>query len=492
MSESFRSQYSEFGQSSRIGKLLDVRTAKSYGSRVLAAAVLSMFVLNAGPGERVQARDRLSEKSRNLVISRVEFRDSTVRECIDFLRETSRKVENTSGFTLSGVNFVLKLGQEELRKAPRVNFQAENLSLLDAVKEITRQANLDYRIARYAIEIGKANGFAAKFPTKSFLVPPIVFPEYQVHFSKGSELATYVRFDVRRHLRKWGLVVPEQGAAYYFPATYELSVSGTEELFGSIESIVVELVARHRFPAETPIADLDTFSVLDRGYGVRVNSRTSAKLQRIIFPRVEMIEATPEEAFEFFFRKTKELDTTEANEALRGIRGSLAPRPESPGHQPGITLSLEEVPAIDALMYMTDLAGLKYEIQLDGIVSIQPRSSGPEIETRTYSVPSERMNVAVGSIAGPDGVTYSSVRQLFSAFGVAFPEGASAGLTADKGIVVRNTERNLAIVDVVVAALFDSRNQQLSPKEVTALRAIIADAQANGEIRPPKFLFPEA
>src|SRR4030095_11821206 len=223
MSERFRRHFPEVRQPSLIGTLRNVRTAKSYGTygrRVLSTTALLMFVLNAGLGERVQAQDiggrkpqvnlhdqsrhvladsssvRLYERSRDLIIPRIDFKNSTVRECIDFLRETSGKVDNLESDPINrGFNFVLKLTQEAFWKKPRVTFQAENLSLLDAMKEITRQTDLGYRLAPYAIEIGNANSFTAKLANRSFAVPPGVFPECQVHFGKGSELANYVRCD---------------------------------------------------------------------------------------------------------------------------------------------------------------------------------------------------------------------------------------------------------------------------------------------------------
>jgi hypothetical protein len=55
---------------------------------------------------------------------------------------------------------------------------------------------------------------------------------------------------------------------------------------------------------------------------------------------------------------------------------------------------------------------------------------------------------------------------------------------------VRNTERNLAVTDVIVASLIDSRKGKLSSEQLTSLRAIISDAQANGEICPLTTLDP--
>ena len=86
---------------------------------------------------------------------------------------------------------------------------------------------------------------------------------------------------------------------------------------------------------------------------------------------------------------------------------------------------------------------------------------------------------------GPDGVRYPTAGNLLSSFGVTFPETASAGLTVDGELIVRNTRQNLAVTDVIVAALIDAHDRQLTPEELAAFRSIISDAQKNGEICPP-------
>jgi hypothetical protein len=89
--------------------------------------------------------------------------------------------------------------------------------------------------------------------------------------------------------------------------------------------------------------------------------------------------------------------------------------------------------------------------------------------------------VTNGSIIGPDGARYSTVGNLLSTFGVEFPETASAGLTVDGKLVVRNTRENFAIADVIVAALIDAQERQLTPEELAVFRTILSDVQAHGE-----------
>jgi hypothetical protein len=481
--------------------------------RIASSAIGLMLLLLAGGTRWAQAKEpeaqqessrrrtirlqtgsetaRLCYKSQNYTVARVDLKSCTVAECIDFLRQTSRELDTREADPARrGINFVNLLDPGTLQRAPRVNIRAENVSILDVLDEIVRQANLDYRIAPYVIEIGNPGDFTDPFPERHFDVPPAVFPECHSSFRKGSELADYVRSDVRQRLREWGYEIPSEGSAYYFPATFQLRVSGDSELLGSLDEKVKSLVARHSFPRRKQTAASEIPGAGSR-FGGRPTGRiiaTLAKLQRIIFPRVEMRSATVEEAFEFFFRKTTELDTMEPIEARKGIRGSLAPGILSSGAHPEITLSLQDIPAREALEYITKLAKLEYTVQEDGSVLIQARSDAPKLQKRTYYTPTEGINLDAGTIVGPDGVTYPSVQELFSAFGVSFPEGASASLSKDAEIVIRNTEPNLAVADVTVAVLIDSRERSFSKQQIADLRSIIADAQAHGQIRNPPTL----
>ena len=93
---------------------------------------------------------RLCVKSRKLIIPHINFRNLTVRECTDFLRVTSREQDKGNyGSPNGGLTFVVFLNEEEVQRAPRVNFDAENVAFLDAVEEVVRQTDLDYRIASY-------------------------------------------------------------------------------------------------------------------------------------------------------------------------------------------------------------------------------------------------------------------------------------------------------------------------------------------------------
>ncbi|MEI6398731.1 MAG: tetratricopeptide repeat protein, partial [Pseudomonadota bacterium] len=85
------------------------------------------------------------------------------------------------------------------------------------------------------------------------------------------------------------------------------------------------------------------------------------KMQRINFPTVQFQGASIEEAIEFLRIKSRDLDTFERDPAKRGVNIIL-----KPGQAPStasISLDLHDVPMVDALKYITELAGMKYKVE---------------------------------------------------------------------------------------------------------------------------------
>ncbi|TCO89415.1 beta-lactamase regulating signal transducer with metallopeptidase domain [Chthoniobacter flavus] len=89
-----------------------------------------------------------------------------------------------------------------------------------------------------------------------------------------------------------------------------------------------------------------------------------AKATKIIIPKIEFREATLNEALEFLRKKAMEFDPDKT-----GVKISVKPGVES--NDMRITLSLSNVPLIEALKYVTDLAAVGLTVLPDALV-IQP------------------------------------------------------------------------------------------------------------------------
>ncbi len=234
-----------------------------------------------------------------------------------------------------------------------------------------------------------------------------------------------------------------------------------------------------------------------QGQNPNSNAAITAKLNRIIIPRVEFRDATVREAIDSLKARSRELDTTEPDPARRGVNivlqlenpagggfGSVAPVDPNaipgvdgapvdsavPSVNPGearITLSLANLPLSEVLRYITQLAGLKVKID-PYAVAIVPMSTPTDILlTKEYKVPPGFLTNAPGGgaanmatpspTASPIGGGSISHRvgakEFLESNGVQFPPGATANFVASSSrLIVRNTQENLELIDTIVDA----------------------------------------
>lgn len=250
----------------------------------------------------------------------------------------------------------------------------------------------------------------------------------------------------------------------------------------------------------------------DRGRVVSVNTERLgtaaiiAKLNRIIIPKVEFREATVREAIDFLKKKSAELDVNEPDPTRRGVNivlqlevpgGGASAAPTAPLADPAIpgvetatagttpaagssmnpaeariTLSLNNMPLAEVLRYITQLAGLKVKIDTYAVAIVPVTVVTDSLITKEYKVPPGAFagsstggapNLgptasATASGAGANGgggvANRIPAKEYFSAQGVQFPPGAAANfIPTSSRLIVKNTQDNLDLIDVIVEAL---------------------------------------
>lgn len=175
------------------------------------------------------------------------------------------------------------------------------------------------------------------------------------------------------------------------------------------------------------------------------------KLERIILPKVQFQGASLEEAM-------RALDgmVTESDPEKKGVR--MVVQTGSTPSTAQISLDLTEVPLIEALRYVTELAGFKYTIKTDHVVIVPLSDVGTEQYTRRFKVPLRHYLEWQSQMTGhkselpPKGLV--SVVDLLKTQGIQFPEGANAAYDAEaEALVARNTQPNLDQVEAFVESM---------------------------------------
>ncbi len=223
--------------------------------------------------------------------------------------------------------------------------------------------------------------------------------------------------------------------------------------------------------------------------GVRDTAQITAKLNRIIIPRLDLQDTTVQDAVERLKQLSRQLDTsTDDPKAKRGVNivlkldsatpppaadpsatpaeGAAAPAPAAANADTKITLALSNVPLIEALRYLTELAGLKFKIE-QYAVSIVPLSENIEdLVTKEYRVPAGFIPASAGAsdntpTAGRIAATVNESRlsgrqnamDYLQKEGVQFPAGAFAQyIPAGSRLIVRNTPDAIDFIDSLVDA----------------------------------------
>ena len=91
-------------------------------------------------------------------------------------------------------------------------------------------------------------------------------------------------------------------------------------------------------------------------------------MRRIIFPQIQFSGASVEEAVEYLRIKSRDLDTTEQDATKRGVEIVLKPDVLLSSAQ--LSLDLHDVPMIEALRYVVELAGLKSKLGADAVLVV--------------------------------------------------------------------------------------------------------------------------
>ena len=99
-------------------------------------------------------------------------------------------------------------------------------------------------------------------------------------------------------------------------------------------------------------------------------AKLTRKLKAIVIPRLDFRDATVAEAVEFLKKKSAELDTAEPDPAKRGVNFvlNLGAAPEAAPQR--LTLSLSNIPLLEALKYVTGLASLKFKVERSAVVIV--------------------------------------------------------------------------------------------------------------------------
>jgi len=221
----------------------------------------------------IRGTEAITAKLNRIIIPKIDLRDTSVREAVEFLKQRSRDLDaagDSSG--KEGVNIVLKLGDVALAPAAadqsgatpapatppadaggnadtRVTLSLSNVPLIEAIRYLTELAGLKYKIEPYAVSIVPLSENTTDLVTKEYRVPPGFIPTASVSSAATSpaagaapinatETRIGTRSDALQYLSSQGIPFPPGSFAQYVPAGSRLIVKTTPDAIDLLDSLV--------------------------------------------------------------------------------------------------------------------------------------------------------------------------------------------------------------------------------------------------------------
>lgn len=127
-----------------------------------------------------------------------------------------------------------------------------------------------------------------------------------------------------------------------------------------------------------------------------------------------------------------------------------------------VSLDVQDVSLVEALRYITELAGMKYSLR-QGVVMVVPLSDvSSEMYTRVFRVPPDAAAL-LGGGSGNSNLPERARQILMEQAGIPFPEGSSASFNPMAGaLTMRNTQPNLDMVSAFFESLGGAQSSGVS------------------------------
>ena len=202
-----------------------------------------------------------------IIIPRVDLRDATVRQAINFLQQRSRELDTTeSNADSRGVNIVLKLpsgaaatpvvneiGGEPVAAAPspdnRITLNLSNVPLYEALRYVATLAGLKVKVEPFAVSIVPLSEPTDTLEQREFKVPPGFISGTGTEGTEqvaqagratedGSAIKLGARILAKDFLESQGVEFPPGASANFIPGRSRLVVRNTAANLDLIESLV--------------------------------------------------------------------------------------------------------------------------------------------------------------------------------------------------------------------------------------------------------------
>ncbi len=193
----------------------------------------------------------INRKLDEIIIPRVDFRDATIREALDFLKQRAIALDTTEQDpSRRGINIVLKVPADSPEGESRITLSLNDIPLRAAIDYVAKAANLKLKIEPYAVAVVPQSEPTDILITKEYKVPPgfitslpatgqppLPGPGSQT-IAPGSQPAIQARSGAREFLEAQGVTFPPGASANFIASTSKLIIKNTQANLDLIDTLV--------------------------------------------------------------------------------------------------------------------------------------------------------------------------------------------------------------------------------------------------------------
>jgi general secretion pathway protein D len=141
-------------------------------TQIATVLLLSTEFVLAGPPAHIttaqQKREAITQRMKALRLSRVEFKEASVEEALEFLRMKARDADPQK----QGINIMLKLPEEEKAALPKISLSLADVPLSEALRYVAQLGNLMIQVEAHAAVVTSISYASTELITRTYNVPP--------------------------------------------------------------------------------------------------------------------------------------------------------------------------------------------------------------------------------------------------------------------------------------------------------------------------------
>ncbi len=194
----------------------------------------------------------INRKLDEIIIPRIDFRDATIREALDFIKQRTVALDTAEQDpSRRGINVVLKLPADAPEANSRITLSLNDIPLRAAIDYVAKAANLKLKIEPYAVAVVSQSEPTDILITKEYKVPPGFITSLPAvgqpstapgpagqPIAPGSQPAIQARSGAREFLEAQGVTFPPGASANFIASTSKLIVKNTQANLDLIDTLV--------------------------------------------------------------------------------------------------------------------------------------------------------------------------------------------------------------------------------------------------------------